>query len=439
MQVRSLLTTLLCISAATAVPVAPESTGDGEGSTATGHDNQHPHLPAKLQEALSKLAHTSLGDAAEALRPVVQGLSGDGVAAANASLHGISRGAMSLANVTHAMVSGASEISPNDAVHASEPFVDFVGKALANASDVSPADLVREAKPFIDMLEDALGNSKPDAHLPEEDLHSLAKAEAGNNTAHNDYSCRSEKHPNPVVLIHGLAANYKDDIGHLEQYLKNESFCTYSTTYGAISDKDDPFIGALLPVAESAPELAAFINDIQQKTGADKVDVVGHSEGAFMSLYVPKFTNTSSIIRKVFSIAPPTHGTDFAGIYKLSYILGNFSNTLVNNALGGLGCKACVDLVDGGPGVERLNNGSIAQPGIEYTVLASQNDEIITPPWKAFVNETGVRNIYVQDFCPEDQVGHVSEPYDLNIQELVANTLSGSKDGPKKCVKGKRF
>ncbi|KAI7357281.1 hypothetical protein KC336_g22150, partial [Hortaea werneckii] len=72
-------------------------------------------------------------------------------------------------------------------------------------------------------------------------------------------------------------------------------------------------------------------------------------------------------------------------------------------------------------------------------ILASQNDEIITPPWKAFVNETGVRNIYVQDFCPEDQVGHVSEPYDLNIQELVANTLSGSKDGPKKCVKGKRF
>jgi hypothetical protein len=49
---------------------------------------------------------------------------------------------------------------------------------------------------------------------------------------HNDYSCRSETNPNPIVFLHGLGATYYEDINILEAYLKTQRFCTFSLTYG---------------------------------------------------------------------------------------------------------------------------------------------------------------------------------------------------------------
>jgi pimeloyl-ACP methyl ester carboxylesterase len=247
-------------------------------------------------------------------------------------------------------------------------------------------------------------------------------------TSHNDFSCRSTTHPNPVVLFHGLGATYYEDLNLLESYLQTNDFCTFSITYGAYPEF--PFVGGLQPIDESAAQLADFIQEVQTNTGASKVDLVGHSEGAFQSLYVPKFEGVAGIVDKVFAIAPPTHGTSFANLYTLTYAGGNLTNALAQVILDTVGCDACTDLVDNGAAVQRLNDGPIAQAGVDYTILISRADELVTPPYKAFVNETGVRNIYVQDYCPDDPVGHIGEAYDQNVWTLVLNTLSGSTAGP---------
>lgn len=243
----------------------------------------------------------------------------------------------------------------------------------------------------------------------------------------NDASCRpSAEHPNPVVVLHGLGATHYEDLNVLQGWLAARGYCTFASTYGAYAGF--PLVGGLRDIGESAREIAASIATVREQTGAAKVDLVGHSEGGFQSLYVPKTQGIADGIDKVVAIAPPTHGTTFAGLYNLAYLLGQGERDAVDTALKTLGCPACSQLGTGGTAIATLNDGPIAQPGIDYTVIASRTDELVTPTSTAFVREPGVVNRYVQDFCPLDPVGHIGEAYDTNVWNLVANGLESTPD-----------
>jgi pimeloyl-ACP methyl ester carboxylesterase len=256
---------------------------------------------------------------------------------------------------------------------------------------------------------------------------------------HNDYSCRSAAHPNPVVLLHGLGATYYEDINILELYLQQQGFCTFSTTYGEYNSPIPfPFVGGLKPIATSSNEIASFIKTVKTKTGAAKIDLVGHSEGAFQVLYVTKFGDgIKEIVQRVFAIAPPTHGTTFLSLYNITDFSPALTRPLVDQVLKTVGCAACADLLPQGDAVKRLNDGRpIAQEGISYTILTSTNDQLVVPTETSFVREDGVRNLYVQDFCPLDPVGHIGEAYDPNVMELVRNALRDDLAGPEVCSVG---
>jgi hypothetical protein len=239
----------------------------------------------------------------------------------------------------------------------------------------------------------------------------------------NDYACTSAH--NPVITLHGLGATYYEDINYLGDWLKKKGFCVYRATYGAYPDF--PLVGGFLPINESAVEIADFIKDVAAGTGSDKidlVDLVGHSEGAFQSLYVPKFeAGISELVQRIVAIAPATHGTSFANLITLAQDLG--IDGLVQEVLDTFGCDACNDLVDGGAAVAQLNDGSpIVQPGNDVTVIISRYDELVTPTSTSVVDEAGVRNEHVQDYCPLDPVGHIGEAYDLNVWKMVKNALT---------------
>ncbi|KAJ5103208.1 hypothetical protein N7532_003737 [Penicillium argentinense] len=261
----------------------------------------------------------------------------------------------------------------------------------------------------------------------------LGCAAAVTATGINDFSCQSDH--NPVVLLHGLGATYYEDLNFLQYWLQKEGYCTYSQTYGAYDGF--PFVGGLKPINESAPEIAAYIKEVTEKTGKDKVDLVGHSEGAFQSLYVPKFEGVAHLVDKIAAIAPPTHATSFAGLYKLAYLFGNSTREAVGDVLHALGCGACDDLGLDGAAVERLNDGKpIVQEGNKVTIIASKYDELVTPPTTSFVHEDGVQNWWIQDTCPFDPVGHIGEAYDLNVWNLVKNVLDETPDRKFVCLIG---
>ncbi len=247
----------------------------------------------------------------------------------------------------------------------------------------------------------------------------IAQAAPGGN---NNPSCRpTAAHPYPVVFLHGLGATYYEDLNFLQSDVAGQGYCTFSQTYGAYPGF--PYVGGLRPVADSATEIKAFIGQVLSETGAAKVDIVGHSEGGFQSLYVTKTQGIAGRVDKVVAIAPPTHGTTFAGLYNLAYIFGQSERAAVGRALSALGCPACSDLGTGGGAVATLDHGPIAQAGVSYTIITSRYDELVTPTATAFVKEPGVRNEYVQDTCPFDPVGHIGEAYDLNVWHLTENAL----------------
>ncbi|RAK71291.1 esterase/lipase family protein [Aspergillus fijiensis CBS 313.89] len=252
----------------------------------------------------------------------------------------------------------------------------------------------------------------------------------------NDFSCRSTTHPNPVVLLHGLGATFYEDLNYLQGWLQAQGYCTFAQTYGAYAGF--PFLGGLRSINESAGEIAAYIREVHAQTGAAKIDLVGHSEGAFQSLYVPKFEpGVADLLDKVVAIAPPTRGTTFIGLYNLAYLFGNVSREAVGEVLDTLGCPACDELGPDGAAVERLNDGApIVQNGNSLTVIASKLDEMVTPTSTSFVHEDGVRNEWVQDTCPLDPVGHIGEAYDLNVWNLVKNALDDTPDRKFVCLLG---
>ncbi|RZS36553.1 lipase (class 2) [Herbihabitans rhizosphaerae] len=245
----------------------------------------------------------------------------------------------------------------------------------------------------------------------------------------NDFSCRlSPEHPRPVVVLHGLGATYYEDLNFLQADLAQRGWCTFSLTYGAYPGF--PFVGGLRAIADSAPEIKAFVQRVAKATGAQKVDIVGHSEGGFQSLYVTKTQGISHLIDKVVAIAPPTHGTTFGGLYKLAYLFGSVSRELIDQVLRLFGCPACTDLGPDGRAVKVLNDGPITRPGVTYTIITSRYDEMVTPTETSFVREPGVTNQYVQDFCPLDPVGHIGEAYDTNVWHLVRNALDPANATP---------
>jgi pimeloyl-ACP methyl ester carboxylesterase len=269
-------------------------------------------------------------------------------------------------------------------------------------------------------------------------LSGTAGAATAASSGINDWSCQpSAAHPQPVVLLHGLGATSYEDTGmYLAPYLAAAGYCVFDLTYGATSPLG-PFVGGLGDITASGVQIGSFVNQVLAATGASKVDLVGHSEGAFMSLWVPKVTGFAGKVASVVALAPPTHGTTFDNLVTAADLfgLGPAAQTLLNY----FDCHACAELITGGSAVATLDNGPIAQPGVSYTVIASRTDELVTPTGTAFVEEPGVTNEYVQDFCPDDPVGHIGEAYDPDVAQMIANALDPATATAITCTFGAPF
>ncbi|NUR94622.1 MAG: alpha/beta fold hydrolase [Kribbellaceae bacterium] len=245
-------------------------------------------------------------------------------------------------------------------------------------------------------------------------------ASAATSSGFDDWTCKpSAAHPEPLVLLHGLGGNGPGNYSYLGPFLAAKGYCAFTLTYG----QADPAIpvGGTIAIARSAAEIEAFVQRVRATTGAAKVDIVGHSEGGFQSLYGPKVRGYADAVGKVVALAPPTHGTTFGGLVSVGDYLG--LGPLVDQVLKQYGCPACDELIVGGPAVQQLTAGPIAQPGVRYTVIASRFDTLVTPHETSLIREPGVTNEYVQDTCPLDPVGHVGLAFDPTVAQLVANAL----------------
>ncbi|MEU7552689.1 alpha/beta fold hydrolase [Streptomyces sp. NPDC044571] len=229
-----------------------------------------------------------------------------------------------------------------------------------------------------------------------------AQAATAPGSGWNNWSCKpSTAHPRPVVLVHGTFGNSVDNWLGLAPYLVHRGYCVYSLDYGQLPGV--PFFNGLGPIDKSAGQLSVFVDKVLASTGAPKTDIVGHSQGGMMPNYYLKFLGGAPKVNALIGLAPDNHGTTLDGLTQLlPYFPG--AEDLISSATPGL-----ADQIAGSAFVTKLNAGGDTVPGVQYTVIATKYDEVVTPYRSAFLQGgSNVRNVVLQDLCPLDLSEHVA-------------------------------
>ena len=230
----------------------------------------------------------------------------------------------------------------------------------------------------------------------------------------NDWSCRpSAAHPYPVVLVPGTFENMAKNWATMSPALKSQGYCVFALNYGATNGVD-----ATGPVADSARQLAPFVEKVLASTGARKVDLVGHSQGGMMPRYYLGFLGGADKVNHLVGIAPSNHGTR-------GLITPTPDAVPPATSVGGSNCQACADQQAGSPFLTELNSIGDTVPGPAYTVISTTHDEVVTPYPSQFLAGPAqqVTNITIQDKCPADVIDHDQAPNDPVTQRLVSDAL----------------
>ena len=230
----------------------------------------------------------------------------------------------------------------------------------------------------------------------------------------NDWSCKpSAAHPYPVVLVPGTFENMAKNWATMSPALKSQGYCVFALNYGATNGVD-----ATGPVADSARQLAPFVEKVLASTGARKVDLVGHSQGGMMPRYYLGFLGGADKVNHLVGIAPSNHGTR-------GLITPTPDAVPPATSVGGSNCQACADQQAGSPFLTELNSIGDTVPGPAYTVISTTHDEVVTPYPSQFLAGPAqqVTNITIQDKCPADVIDHDQAPNDPVTQRLVSDAL----------------
>ena len=232
----------------------------------------------------------------------------------------------------------------------------------------------------------------------------------------NNFACKpTQSHPRPVVLVHGLGATATENWHFFAPYLMERGFCVFALTYGQTAHF--PGRGGVLPMEQSAQQLADFVDLVRERTGATKVDMVGHSEGGIMPRYYLKFLGGAAKVANFVGWAAPNHGTDISGLTHLRTAFPGFDEELGNH------CGSCPEFMIGSSFLKRLNAGADETVGdVNYTVLITKYDGVVTPLETSFLKGDHVKNIVIQDVNPHAFPEHVAMAGDPTTFEL---TLAG--------------
>lgn len=221
----------------------------------------------------------------------------------------------------------------------------------------------------------------------------------------NDFSCQpSAEHPEPVVLVHGTFEGAADNWGTFSPKLKSAGFCVFALDYGNRGTGD---------IATSAGQLKRFVDAVLAATRAKKVELVGHSQGGMMPRYYIKFLGGASAVDDLVGLSPSNHGTTNPGAF----------------VAGSTICEACAQQMAGSDFLANLNAGDETPGGVDYTVIETKYDEVVTPYQSEFLTPgPHVANILLQDACPAHVIDHHEMPNDDLAYQWALKALE--RQGP---------
>ena len=220
--------------------------------------------------------------------------------------------------------------------------------------------------------------------------------------------------PYPVVLVHGTISS-KNVWQNLVLRLREDDFVVFSPDYGVHGTQDIP---------TSAQDIGAYIEQVLSATGAEAVDIVGHSQGGLLARYWINELGGEDYVHHLISLGAPHHGTTLLGM------LGNLLTSETSQRMAAATIRrvfgaAGMQQVMGSPVLETLAASPDTRPLIRYTNFATRNDSTVVPHENAFLSTEDsdlVKNIFVQD-VGVGKCKHEELPSNPDIQELVHEAL----------------
>lgn len=255
----------------------------------------------------------------------------------------------------------------------------------------------------------------------------------------NDWGCRpSAAHPRPVVLVHGTWSDAAVTWKNLAPALAAEGYCVYAIDYGRDGGLlDGNLLGMVggADIDESARQLAEFVDRVRAATGAAQVDIVGHSQGGTLARQYLRFGGGAdhanparNAVRTLVTLGATNHGTTFGDVQVLGALAQAIGVPVIDLAGATVGPSYVQQMV-GSPFLRALNAGGDTDAGIDYTVVASRDDRVSTPPAATFLTAgpgATVRNVWVQDGCQSRRVDHAALTTDPRAVHIVQVALDAT-------------
>lgn len=215
--------------------------------------------------------------------------------------------------------------------------------------------------------------------------------------------------PRPVLLVGGF--------GTPDSYLDTITFL--DDDYQVYTQPLAPWWGitGAASMSDSAQLVADKVDQIMAETGADKVDIIGHSLGAPVVRYYVKFLGGLTKVDGVVSLGGVNYGIPAQS--------GNPLADLITGTACVLGAPICpqifyLDVPGNTPFLLALNNPDPTPGALDYFHFWTETDEGGDPNYPDL---DGALIVKVQDMCPGRVVNHVDEWEDAAMQTLMAAAL----------------
>jgi triacylglycerol esterase/lipase EstA (alpha/beta hydrolase family) len=206
--------------------------------------------------------------------------------------------------------------------------------------------------------------------------------------------------------------------------LRDDGFVVFAPDYGRHGTGE---------IRQSAKDVGAYIDQVLSATGAEKVDIVAHSQGGLLARYLINQMDFDSKVHHLVTLSAPHHGTtvnaQLTSLISTNELAAKVAETTVTRMMGVAGMQQVV----GSPLLGDLSYSPETRPGVRYTCFATKVDTTVVPAESGFlepdaVDDAGdrvaveVTNEFIQDLGA-GRVLHNEMPSDPKVQRIVHERL----------------
>ena len=156
-----------------------------------------------------------------------------------------------------------------------------------------------------------------------------------------------------------------------------------------------------------------------EATGAEKVSMVGHSQGGMMPRYYIKFLGGDQVVDDLVGVAPSNHGSSITGPPGTNPLA-----PILDALMPALGQQAA-----GSAFLTELNAGDETPGEVSYTQITTKYDEIVRPHTSGYLAPgPNTTNVTIQDVNRFDLSEHVLIPASLTTISITLDALT--REGP---------